>query len=217
MVERVVGGKALPRRGRRADRGQDRRRAAVRRGADQDRARVGPARRTPATTTSWPARCRRSRSRRRCTTRCWRGSTASRRSRRSRRSAPRIGREFSHALLAAVADRPEAELQAALDQLVAAELVFRRGTPPEATYMLQARAGAGRRLRHPAQVPPPATPRRASPRSSRSGSPRRPMPTRAARPSLHRRRGSSKRRSATGTRPGARRWRARRWSKPTRN
>ena len=45
-----------------------------------------------------------------------------------------IGREFSHALLAAVADRPEAELQAALDQLVASELVFRRGTPPEATY-----------------------------------------------------------------------------------
>jgi predicted ATPase len=32
------------------------------------------------------------------------------------------------------ADRPEAELQAALQQLVAAELVFRRGTLPEATY-----------------------------------------------------------------------------------
>jgi predicted ATPase/class 3 adenylate cyclase len=45
-----------------------------------------------------------------------------------------IGREFSHALLAAVADRPEAELQAALDQLVSSELVFRRGAPPGATY-----------------------------------------------------------------------------------
>ena len=45
-----------------------------------------------------------------------------------------IGREFSYALLAAVAGRPEAELQAALDQLVASELVFRRGTPPDATY-----------------------------------------------------------------------------------
>ena len=45
-----------------------------------------------------------------------------------------LGREFSHALLAAVADRPEAELQAALDQLVAAELVYRRGTPPDVTY-----------------------------------------------------------------------------------
>jgi class 3 adenylate cyclase/tetratricopeptide (TPR) repeat protein len=45
-----------------------------------------------------------------------------------------IGREFSHALLAAVADRPESELQDALDRLVSSELVFRRGTPPEATY-----------------------------------------------------------------------------------
>ncbi len=45
-----------------------------------------------------------------------------------------IGREFSHALLAAVSDRPETELQAALDQLVAAELIFRRGVPPQATY-----------------------------------------------------------------------------------
>ena len=45
-----------------------------------------------------------------------------------------IGREFSHVLLAAVADRPEAELLFALDQLVAAELVYRRGTPPDVTY-----------------------------------------------------------------------------------
>jgi len=45
-----------------------------------------------------------------------------------------IGREFSHALLAAVTDRPEAELHIALDQLVSSELVFRRGAPPEATY-----------------------------------------------------------------------------------
>jgi predicted ATPase len=45
-----------------------------------------------------------------------------------------LGREFSHALLAAVADRSEPELQAALDQLVAAELVYRRGAPPDATY-----------------------------------------------------------------------------------
>jgi predicted ATPase/class 3 adenylate cyclase len=45
-----------------------------------------------------------------------------------------IGREFSYALLAAVADRPEDQLQAALDQLVSSELVFQRGMPPEATY-----------------------------------------------------------------------------------
>jgi class 3 adenylate cyclase/predicted ATPase len=45
-----------------------------------------------------------------------------------------LGREFSHALLATVADRPEPELRGALDQLVASELMFRRGVPPEATY-----------------------------------------------------------------------------------
>jgi predicted ATPase/class 3 adenylate cyclase len=45
-----------------------------------------------------------------------------------------LGREFSHGLLAAVADRPQAELQAVLDQLVAAELVYRRGTAPDVTY-----------------------------------------------------------------------------------
>jgi predicted ATPase len=45
-----------------------------------------------------------------------------------------IGREFSCALLAAIADRPEADLQAALNQLISSELVFRRGAPPHATY-----------------------------------------------------------------------------------
>jgi tetratricopeptide (TPR) repeat protein len=45
-----------------------------------------------------------------------------------------LGREFSHALLAAIADLSEGELQAALDQLVAAELVYRRGTAPDVTY-----------------------------------------------------------------------------------
>jgi predicted ATPase len=45
-----------------------------------------------------------------------------------------IGREFSHELLAAVSPLPDDKLDAALDQLVASELVFRRGAPPEATY-----------------------------------------------------------------------------------
>jgi class 3 adenylate cyclase/predicted ATPase len=45
-----------------------------------------------------------------------------------------IGREFSHELLAAVAPLDEAKLQDALRQLTDAELVFRRGTPPEASY-----------------------------------------------------------------------------------
>ena len=45
-----------------------------------------------------------------------------------------IGREFFHELLAAVADRPQEQLESGLDQLVASELVFRRGSPPDATY-----------------------------------------------------------------------------------
>jgi class 3 adenylate cyclase/predicted ATPase len=45
-----------------------------------------------------------------------------------------IGREFSHVVLAAVTNRPEAQLRDALDQLISSELVFRRGTPPEAIY-----------------------------------------------------------------------------------
>jgi class 3 adenylate cyclase/predicted ATPase len=45
-----------------------------------------------------------------------------------------IGREFSYELIAAVADRSDEALRAALDQLVHAGLVFRRGSPPEATF-----------------------------------------------------------------------------------
>ncbi|MBP2433906.1 MULTISPECIES: adenylate/guanylate cyclase domain-containing protein [Bradyrhizobium] len=48
-----------------------------------------------------------------------------------------IGRDFSYELLAAVADRRDAELHAALDQLADAGLVFRRGTPPQATYLFK--------------------------------------------------------------------------------
>jgi class 3 adenylate cyclase/predicted ATPase len=46
-----------------------------------------------------------------------------------------IGREFPHALVASVAHRPEPELVAALDRLVAAGLLFRDGVPPHATYL----------------------------------------------------------------------------------
>jgi predicted ATPase len=45
-----------------------------------------------------------------------------------------LGRDFEHAILAAVSPLPEAELVAALDRLLASELIFRRGAPPEATY-----------------------------------------------------------------------------------
>jgi class 3 adenylate cyclase/predicted ATPase len=48
-----------------------------------------------------------------------------------------IGREFSHALLAAVVRKPEAELGSMLDRLVTAGLLFRQGVPPYATYLFK--------------------------------------------------------------------------------
>ena len=51
--------------------------------------------------------------------------------------AAAIGREFTHALMAAVARKPEAELGSALDRLVAAGLLFRQGVPPHATYLFK--------------------------------------------------------------------------------
>ena len=48
-----------------------------------------------------------------------------------------IGREFSHALLAAVVRKPEAELGSALDRLIEAGLLFRQGVPPHATYLFK--------------------------------------------------------------------------------
>src|SRR5262245_59304321 len=51
--------------------------------------------------------------------------------------AAAIGREFSHALLASVVSQPEAELRSALDRLIAAGLLFRRGVPPHVTYLFK--------------------------------------------------------------------------------
>jgi predicted ATPase len=51
--------------------------------------------------------------------------------------AAAIGREFSHALLASVVRQPEAGLRSALDRLIGAGLLFRRGVPPHATYLFK--------------------------------------------------------------------------------
>ena len=48
-----------------------------------------------------------------------------------------IGREFSHALVAAVARKPEEKLQSALDCLIAAGLLFRQGVAPHASYLFK--------------------------------------------------------------------------------
>jgi len=48
-----------------------------------------------------------------------------------------IGRSFDHRTIAALSDKQPDELANALRQLVEAELIFRRGTPPEATYLFK--------------------------------------------------------------------------------
>ena len=70
-----------------------------------------------------------------------------------------IGREFSHELLAAVADRSADKLGEALDQLVRSELVFRRGAPPEATYSFKHALVQDAAYQSPAQVQAPAAAR----------------------------------------------------------
>jgi class 3 adenylate cyclase/predicted ATPase len=67
-----------------------------------------------------------------------------------------IGREFFHSLLAAVVRKPERELGSAVDHLIAAGLLFRRGVPPHATYQfkhaLVQDAAYGTLLREPRRV-----------------------------------------------------------------
>jgi tetratricopeptide (TPR) repeat protein len=45
-----------------------------------------------------------------------------------------LGRSFSYELISAVAGMPQQKLDDALDQLASAELIFRRGAPPDAEY-----------------------------------------------------------------------------------
>ena len=51
--------------------------------------------------------------------------------------AAAIGRESAHALLALVAEETGSELEAALERLVRAGLLFRQGQPPKATYLFK--------------------------------------------------------------------------------
>jgi class 3 adenylate cyclase/predicted ATPase len=45
-----------------------------------------------------------------------------------------LGRQFSHTLISAVAQMPQHQVDDGLVQLAGAELIFRRGTPPDAEY-----------------------------------------------------------------------------------
>ena len=48
-----------------------------------------------------------------------------------------IGREFEHQLLADISPLPPEDLERALDGLITSELLYRRGLPPEATYLFK--------------------------------------------------------------------------------
>ena len=70
-----------------------------------------------------------------------------------------MGREFSHALLAAVVRKPEAELGSSLDRLIRAGLLFRKGAAAARDLLVQACPGAGRGLWHLAAPAETRTPR----------------------------------------------------------
>ena len=76
-----------------------------------------------------------------------------------------LGRDFTYSLLRDVAEARRAGAASALERLADADLLFVEGAPPQAQLSLQARADPGRRLRQPAQEPPPgaAPPRRRNP------------------------------------------------------
>ena len=48
-----------------------------------------------------------------------------------------IGREFDHALLASLIDTPEPKLDRLIEHLIASELVYRQGRPPNVTYVFK--------------------------------------------------------------------------------
>jgi predicted ATPase len=120
-----------------------------------------------------------------------------------------LGRQFSHELITAVAPMPPKQLDDALAQLVSAELVFRRGTPPDAEYT----------FKHALVQDAPTAPSseggannstRASAKCSNASSPRSWRPSRRSSLCITRRRHRARKPSATGSRRASKRWRVRR-------
>ena len=64
-----------------------------------------------------------------------------------------IGRDFSYALLRALAGMEDAPLQIALERLAEADILLVQGLPPELRLSFQARAHSGCRVREFAQEP----------------------------------------------------------------
>ena len=142
--------------------------------------------RTRATATSSQARSRRSRSRRRCRIRLLarldrlapgQGGRAGR-----RRDRPGV---LPCAAGRGLTDRPEDQLRDALDRLVAAELVFRRGTPPEATYIFKHALVQDAAYGSVAEEQTPAPPRPHRTSAGGAVSRDRGVPARLARTALH--------------------------------
>ena len=128
-----------------------------------------------------------------------------------------IGREFSHALLAAVARKSEAELGSALDRLIQAGLLFRQGVPPQASYLfkhaLVQDAAYGTLLREPRRA---LHARIAEALESQFAEIAESQPETAG-ASLHRGRADREGRGPVGQGGTAVAGRARRWSKPRRS
>ena len=124
-----------------------------------------------------------------------------------------IGREFSHALLAAVVRKPRAGTAIGTRPLIAAGLLFRQGVPPHASYLfkhaLVQDAAYGTLLREPRRA---LHARIAETLESHSPTLPRTSPNSGA--PLHR--GWPDRESGRlfGERRDSGRWRARRWLKP---
>ena len=62
-----------------------------------------------------------------------------------------LGRSFSHELISAVAGMPQQQIDEALTQLTSHELIFRRGTPPDAEYTFKHALVQDAALQHLAQ------------------------------------------------------------------
>ena len=90
-----------------------------------------------------------------------------------------IGREFSHALFAAVVRKTEAELPSAIDPLIAAGLVFRQGVPPHAILICSSTHWCRMQLTARCYVNRDARFTPASPKSSKTSSPRLPKTNRS--------------------------------------
>ena len=93
------------------------------------------------TASSWSVRCQPLASRAPYRIRCLPASIGSRRSKRSPSSPAAIGRDFPYQLLAEIAPLTRQQLQAALDRLTGAGLIYRLPGQTADHLLLQARLG----------------------------------------------------------------------------